>query len=70
MIEKIIVGERVNDMGKWVMYEDSTMDLIEPSELWIARQKELEVESNITDPTQEEYMMDLDYRLSVIELGL
>jgi hypothetical protein len=44
--------------------------LIEPSESWLDRQKA--IESNLTppEPTQEDYMMDLDYRVSLIELGL
>lgn len=43
---------------------------IEFSESFMNRQKELEAIVTIPEPTQEEYMMDLDYRLSMIELGI
>lgn len=42
--------------------------LIEPSPEYIT--KNSTVSEYIPEPTTEEYMMELDYRLSVIELGL
>lgn len=44
--------------------------LVQPSEEWIAKQKALEDEPTPPEPTIEEYLMDLDYRQSLLELGL
>lgn len=58
--------EENNWYGKWLVDGDTRL-LVEPSSEYIASKEQSEV---LPEPTQEEYMMDLDYRLSVIELGL
>lgn len=50
MIEKVVKGEHINDMGMWIVYEDLTMDLIEPSEEWLEKLKEMEEESKKPTP--------------------
>lgn len=70
MTDKVIKSEYSDAMGTWVIYEDLSMELLEASEAWIKRRKEMEEEVSVIEPTPEDYMMDLDYRLSLIELGL
>lgn len=50
MNDKVIKSEIVDAMGTWVVYEDLTMEIIEPSEQWIARKLEMEEEAK-TPPT-------------------
>lgn len=59
-----------DENGKWLINEDGTRDLIEPSENLLLKWQEEANRPSIVEPTQEEYNMELDYRLSVIELGL
>lgn len=58
----------VDELGTWVINLDGTKDLIAPSEKYFEDRPV--VEDSIPEPSQEDYMMDLDYRLSLIELGL
>lgn len=61
---KVVKEEYINGMGKWIVYEDLTMDLIEPSKSWIAKQEEMENEnSNPTEPTQEDRILALEQAL-------
>jgi len=57
-----------DEMGVWKLLPNGSKDLIEPSEKWYENITNIEV--TVPEPTQEDYMMDLDYRLSLIELGL
>lgn len=52
---------RIDKDQKWKRKEDGTMELIE--EIVVERENEEGYSS-------EKYLLDLDYRLSVIELGL
>lgn len=65
----------INEKGKWVI-EDNRKTLIEPSESYL-QQKELEERQRLEEemnrpkePTLDDYLLDLDFRLSSIELGL
>lgn len=60
----------VDENGKWLINDDGTKDLIEPSESLLLKWQEEANNSSIVEPTQEEYMLELDYRVSVIELGV
>lgn len=59
---------------KFIHYEDGVWridpwgkSLVEPSQEWI---DENTIILEVVEPTQEDYLLDLDYRLSLIELGL
>lgn len=55
--------------GTWIVQKDGARRLIEEAPEWIAKQEELST-SVPPEPTKEDYLMDLDYRLSLIELNL
>ena len=57
-----------DEMGVWRLLLNGGRDLIEPSEKWYEKNTNIEIPT--PESTQEDYMMDLDYRLSLIELGL
>lgn len=57
-----------DEMGVWKLLPNGGKDLIEPSEKWFENNENAKPET--PEPTQEDYMMDLDYRISLIELGL
>ena len=64
--------------SKWVQFIDekgiwkdfgSHKILLEPSQEWIEKQREIE-EHIFTEPSQEEINVEFDYRLCLVELGL
>lgn len=56
-----------DEQGKWLV-NGRFKQLIEPSQAWIDASPV--VEPDPPDPTYEDYLLDLDFRLSMIELGL
>lgn len=61
----------IDEQGKWLI-QGSARLLIEPSESYLAeRQREAEEEANrLKEPTIDDYLLELDFRLSSIELGI
>lgn len=59
-----------DEMGVWKVLPNGGRDLIEPSESLLLKWQEEANNSPIVEPTQDEYMLELDYRVSVIELGV
>jgi len=56
----------IDELGTWILKSNGTRELIEPSLKFLDRN----IEETVPEPTQEDYLMDLDYRISIIELGL
>lgn len=61
----------IDEQGKWLIQGNSRL-LVEPSESYLAeRQREAEIEANRSkEPTIDDCLLELDFRLSSIELGL
>lgn len=57
----MVIALRLDRDQVWRRLEDGTMELI--SEVFVEREDE-------TQYSSEEYLVDLDFRLSMIELGL
>lgn len=58
---------RVTDeYGAWEVYDNVRL-LIEPSQKWIDEHK---ADPIAPEPTEVDYIVELDYRLSILELGL
>lgn len=68
--EKVMEERFTDRFGTWIVQKDGAKRLIEESPEWIKEQKNIAGQNPLVEPAQEEYMMDLDYRLSLLELGL
>ncbi|TCJ01570.1 hypothetical protein [Cytobacillus praedii] len=69
MIDKLIFENTFeNEDGKWADLGGGTLLLIEPSDLW--REKNKPLPEQPPEPTLEDYLLELDFRLSTVELGL
>lgn len=68
-IKVLKVGDTFEDeRGVWEVLENGGTFLIEPSQTWIDRNTML---PNLPpEPTLEDYLLEMDFRLSNIELGL
>jgi hypothetical protein len=59
----------VDEQGNVWEVQGSVSLLVEPTPEWIAANQPT-IEPKLPQPTQEDYLIDLDYRLCMIELGL
>ncbi|MFJ5771389.1 hypothetical protein [Psychrobacillus sp. NPDC093180] len=65
------MSERIDNNGKWLI-KDNIEILVEPSQKWFDENPSVEPEPQPPSETEllTDYIVDVDYRVTMIELGI